>query len=215
MCGWHASCECRPQIVVNRPTLSLVSQHLYSGPPPVTDDCQTVRTWMWVLMQPCMGCWGEHNKKDQSVQIRTVGHCLYHGCCQSQRGQDVCVGDHWGSQSETPSIRSLFTAIPLSQKFDCRRAIGGHGVTWRMLAASSEKMPGQESREVLMEETRSVCRHARTGEKIQRCFNVGEKKKILFRTQIKFYIFRFALTNFCFSIKFEMTNCWIHHINWT
>ena len=195
--------ECR---AVSRPTLSLVSQHLYSGPPPVTDDCQTVRTWVYVLMQPCMGCWGEQNlkkkkkkkKKDQSIQIRMVGHCLYHGCCQSQKGQDVCVGDHWGSQSETLTIRSLFTAIPLSQKFDCRGAIGRHGVTWRMLAAS-EKMPGQESREVLMEETRSGCRHARTGERIQ---PGGEKKKESFSEHR--LSFRIAMTNICVRIKLHL-----------
>lgn len=53
--------------------------------------------------------------------------------------------DHWGSRSETPSARSLFTAVPLSQKFHSRCAIGGRWVTWRMLAASSVKIPGQES----------------------------------------------------------------------
>lgn len=43
------------------------------------------------------------------------------------------------------SARSLLL-LPLSQKLDCCGAIGGRGVTWRTLRASSVQMPGQESR---------------------------------------------------------------------
>lgn len=106
----------------------------------------------------CSLAWaaGENKIKKRPIQIRMVS--VYDSAgLRASRASSTCEMMTTEDLCETPSLRSLFTALPVSQKLYCRDAIGWRSVTWRMLPASSVNMPGQESRAVL-EELNLLCR---------------------------------------------------------